>query len=119
MLKKKSNYLSILKLELEDLKTDIELLIKKCCEDKEEDNISNYVFMENLTLFNNEILGVNVFHTIIDDFASKIDEYSDLEEMIDKLKDTFMDKMKEFGVSKAIYLSILRKMDKVKSYVMQ
>lgn len=119
MLKKKNNYLAILKIELEDLKTDIELLIKKCCEDKEEDNISNYVFLENLTLFNNEILGVNAFNDIIDDFESKINEYTNVEEMIIKLKETFMDKMKEFGISKAIYLSILRKMDKVKSYVMQ
>ncbi|MDA3901213.1 MAG: hypothetical protein PF637_11930 [Spirochaetes bacterium] len=119
MLKKKKNYLVILKLELEDLTEDIDLLIKKCKEDKDDCAITNYVFMENLTLFKNEILGVDVFHDIIDEVSEHIDDYEDLDKMIDYLKSNFQEKMMEFGIAKAINLSILRKMDKVKSYVIQ
>lgn len=111
------NYLFILKLELKDLHDDIEMLMTSCKEDKENCAITNYVFLENLSLFKNEILGVDVFENIIDEINPH--DYSGLDELIVDLKGKFKEKMIEFGISKAIDLSILRKMDKVKRYVTQ
>ncbi len=111
------NYLFILKLELKDLHDDIEMLINTCKEDKENCAITNYVFLENLSLFKNEILGVDVFDKIIDSINPH--DYTDLDDLIQDLKILFQEKMVEFGIEKAIDLSILRKMDKVKRYVTQ
>ena len=111
------NYLFILKLELKDLQDDISLLIDACQREKEECRITNYVFLENLALFKNEILGVNVFESIIDQINPH--DYDNLDKLIDNLKKLFSEKMVEYGIERAIDLSILRKMDKVKRYVTQ
>jgi hypothetical protein len=111
------NYLFILKLELKDLHDDIELLMEAAAKDKETNEITNYVFLENLSLFKNEILGVDVFDKIIDSIDPH--EYEDLSILIEDLKSKFKIKMVEYGIEKAIDLSIIRKMDKVKKYVLQ
>ncbi|MFW6366963.1 MAG: hypothetical protein ACOC2H_10880 [Spirochaetota bacterium] len=112
-----SNYLFILKLELKDLHDDIDVLIEACRKERESCLITNYVFMENLSLFQNEILGVDVFEKIIEN--TNPHDYGSLDELIEDLKDKFQRKMVEYGIAKAINLSILRKMDKVKRYVTQ
>lgn len=115
MIEKKKNYLIILKLELEDLLEDIKLLIQQCEVEKKADCITDYVFLENLVFFKNEILGVDAFSKIIDNID--VTTYEELDSLIGDLKVKFEKEMNENGVSKAIHLSILRKMDKVKSYV--
>lgn len=111
------NYLFILKLELNDLYDDIQMLMDECQKEKEKYRITDYVFMENLSLFKNEVLGVNVFHNIIDSVDPH--DFDNLDELIGYLKERFRTKAADCGIEKAIDLSISRKMDKVKKYVTQ
>ena len=62
----KKHYLEILRIELEDLREDLQLLIDECQRNRENGKITDYVFLENVTLFKNELLGVDEFFKIID-----------------------------------------------------
>ena len=115
MIQKIENYLKILYLELEDLEMDIELLISECKKEREEDIITNYVFLENLSLLKNELLGLKDFRIIVDEV--KPGEYENLEALVDHLRNSFKKKIEDHALSKAIVLYINRKLEKVAKYV--
>jgi hypothetical protein len=117
MREKNKNYLSILSIELLDLQTDIEALIENCTHEKEHGTMTEHVFMSNLTLFRNELLGVNVFGKIVDN--TDPGGFPTLDEMIDYLKKRFDHEIRACGLSRAIYYYTERKMDKVARYVNQ
>ena len=79
------NYLTILRIELDDLSTDIEHLIQECSEGLEHGFISQNVFMQNLATFKNELLGVHSFQKILDTLQPE--EYSDLDSFIEDCSD--------------------------------
>jgi len=117
MIEKRKNYLNILRMELEDLHEDIDNLIRECAEQKEDCEITNYVYMENLANLKNEMLGLDVFAKIID--STDPESYATLDEMISALKVVFAERMSEYGIINAIRLLVERKLEKVKKYVMQ
>ena len=110
-------YISILRIELKDLQEDIEVLIQKCTEERERGNLTNYVFMENLALFKNELLGVDAFGRILDETDPKA--YDALDEMVEDLKQKFQAKVKASGLAEAINVYVERKLRKVARYVTQ
>lgn len=115
MQKKKEMFLEILILELDDLNEDIKVLIKECEEKYFHEEISNYVFMENLAVLNNELFGVTGFKQDVKDVNP-----GDFEEL-DDLKDFLMDKLEkrinEKGIAYSINILVERKMNKVINYV--
>ena len=117
MLNKRKNYLRIMAIELEDLTRDIERLIELCNREREAGRFTNYVFMENLATFKNELLGVNAFGRILD--TTDPERFSDLEAMIDHLKGSFAEKVRACGLVEAVNICIRRKLDKVARYVTQ
>jgi len=117
MRNEKESYLSILKAELKDLQRDIEFLIEQSEKEKEAGKITNYVFMENLALFRNELLSVNAFDRVIDE--TDITKFDDLPKLIDHLKDCFRAMVKDAGLAKAINIPVERKMNKVADYVLK
>ncbi len=108
-------YLSILKIELNDLYEDIEVLIEQCTQERESGRITNYVFMENLALFKNELLGVDAFEKIVR--GTDPAAYGSLDEMLDHLKACFNDKIRSSGFPEVIRIYIERKLEKVRQYV--
>ena len=110
-------YISILRIELKDLQEDIEVLIEKCTEERERGNLTNYVFMENLALFKNELLGVDAFGRILDETDPKA--YDALDEMVEELKQKFQAKVKASGLAEAINVYVERKLREVARYVTQ
>jgi len=115
MPKIKEKYLSILRVELEDLQEDIETLIKQTTKEREAGNLTNYVFLENLALFRNELLGVDAFGTILEQLVP--DDFATLDEMVDHLKIAFRAKVKACGLAEVIDVYVERKLDKVQQYV--
>ena len=113
----KEKYLAILRIELEDLHEDIEGLIRHATEERESGHLTNYVFMENLALFKNELLGVDAFDRILDELD--LETFATLEEMVAYLKTDFREKVKSVGLAEAIDVLVERKLDKVLHYVTQ
>ena len=110
-------YLAILKIEMADLHDDIQVLIDECTKEREQGGLTNYVFMENLALFKNELLGVDAFQKVIDD--TDIGSFPTLDEMVDHLTVTFREKAKVCGLAEVINIYVARKLDKVRKYVTQ
>ena len=113
----KQNYLAILRIELEDLSTDIERLINECTQGLQKGNISENVFMQNLATFKNELLGVHSFQHIIDGIHTE--DYETLDDMIDDIRDQFQHLIRSHGLVRAIQVYVNRKLDKVAQYVQQ
>lgn len=113
----KKNYIKILKLELEDLEIDIERLIESCEEASEYSDLSENVFLENLALFKNELLAVNVFENMLD--KVDIEQFDNLDDMVQFIKNSFEEKVRILGFAKAINRYVERKLIKVADYVTQ
>jgi len=110
-------YLSILRLELEDLHEDIEVMIEACTKEKEKGRLTNYVFMENIALFKNELLGVDAFGKIVDETDTAA--FDTLEAMVNHLKMRFKEKIRTAGLAEVICIYVDRKLEKVQKYVTQ
>jgi len=112
---KKRLYLKILKVELEDLRMDIEQLIDESKKEKQDGELPECVVTANLSLFKNELLGVKSFEHIIDHIHP--DDYESLDEMVDYLKQEFRKQIKTAGFAEAVAIYIDRKLNKVARYV--
>ncbi len=109
-----ARYLNILKIELEDLQTDIafsEELLQKKFDDQE---ITHYVFLENLSTFNAELMGIREMENEID---SLVDKYDSLDELVADVYKFFEDKVRAAGLPEVVFVLIKRKLDKVYQYL--
>ncbi len=107
-------YLKILKIELEDLETDIafsEELLKQKYDDHK---ISNYVFLENLSTFKAELIGIRRMELEIDALSGK---YESLDDLVKDVYIYFENKIKEAGLPDVVFVLIKRKLDKVYKYL--
>ena len=114
---RKKHYLQILRIELEDLREDLELLIDECNKRYEKEAITEHVFLANLALFKNELLGVDEFYRIMDE--TDPETFDTLESMVEYLRTCFREKIKQYGIAEAVNICIERKLEKVAKYVTQ
>lgn len=115
MLKKREAFLKILCIELEDLDDDIQVLITECEKKYCNEEISNYVFLENLALLRNELFGVESF---IDDVKSTTPtDFETIDNLIQGLMEKLESRIQEKGIAHSIVSFIDRKMNKVKRYI--
>lgn len=117
MRKIKKYYLKILQIELEDLKDDIQLMIENCGKDHNSGKITERVHRENVTLFNNELLGIDEFSNIISHTDPEL--FEDLDALISHLRKVFNEKRRINEIANAINICIERKLEKVAEYVTQ
>ncbi len=111
------NYLRIMSIELDDLREDIKFLIGECKLKRDEDKITNYVYLENIALYNNELHALDAFEKII--ARTEAGEFGTLEELIDFLKKEFVEKARTSGYARVIHLLVDRKIQKVAKYICQ
>ena len=109
------NFLEILKLELDDLNEDIQTLKQECEYKLKKGVITNYVHMENMALYDNELHAVNAFRRIVE--VSEPDSFHSLDDLVIHINETFRTVMKACGYAEAGRISIERKMLKVAKYV--
>ena len=96
MIKIKQNYLTILELEFDDLKEDINILMDEDAHLRDDKKVSHYVFMENLATLSREIIELDAFSEILTSLDVKA--YKDLDEMIEALKMEFLTIMKKYAM---------------------
>ncbi len=111
----KQKYINILRIELKDLELDIEHLIQNCDKEKKESDLPAYIYLENLALFKNELLGLSVFDQILDDVQP--DSFSSLEKMIEYLTKRCHEKIDAHGLAEAVNNYVDRRLQKVAKYV--
>jgi hypothetical protein len=110
-------YLKILAIELEDLESDITFLIEKYKQRRKDKEISDYVFLENLVVLNNEICGISSFKKILNKFDPA--SYTTIEAFLDDVKTAFRKQINECGLPEGIFMIIERKIMKVYTYIHQ
>lgn len=111
-----NKYIHILEIELDDLESDLNLLIQTHLQKKENEKITNYVFLENLAVIKNEISGIEQFKQILNEIVP--DEYTDLDDFTKDLENRFKACVHRSGFVEAVYSFVEKKMKKVIKYVM-
>ncbi len=112
---KNISFLKILVIELEDLDEDIQILIKKCEEQHIKEEISEYVFLENLAVLQNELFGVAGFIEEVKEVNP--DDFNTTEELKSYLLKKLAQRVKEKGLVHSIIPLVERKMNKVGIYL--
>ncbi len=113
----KRKYIQILKIELEDLHDDIAMYIEQISKDAKCGDITNYVFMENLALMNNETVGIGIVNKYLD--SINVDDYADINALMEKIKSDLRKKLEDDGIAFALNVYLERKLKKVSLYVSQ
>ncbi len=107
-------YLKILKIELEDLENDISFSEELLRQKHDEHKITDYVFLENLSTFKSELLGIREMENEIDNL---IDKYDSLDDLVKDVYKFFEDKVRDAGLPEVVFVLIKRKLDKVYQYL--
>ena len=115
MIQQKTAFLRILKVEMDDLEKDIELLIQEYTQKHDNDQMTNYVFNENLALLQRELFGLKGFREEI--AAMEPGEEKSLEELREHLDNRLKERVLEKGLPNAILLLMERKIGKVVDYI--
>jgi len=110
-----NKFISIFRIELEDLREDINDLIEILEKRKDCQEITNYVYMENKGVLLNEIASVKE----LVDSISTIDacQYESVEEMIADVHKIIETRIQELDLPEAVHDMVQRKFDKVCKYV--
>jgi hypothetical protein len=110
-------FISILEIELKDLQDDIQMIMADTEVKKHHDEISNYVYMENLQLLNKELFDVDgVIHKL-----RKLDpaDYVSQKEVSDFLLKDLKSKVERKLIPPVLLSMVERKFDKVVTYITQ
>jgi len=109
------HFLTILTMELEDMKEDLEALTRHCAAQKEQGEISDYVFRENIAVYKNLSSGVGCLMETLQHIAC--DQYADIPELISELQTICRERLTERGLSGGMARTFRRKMEKVARYL--
>lgn len=111
----KRKYLRLLALEIEDLREDIEALIRDTESRMARDEITRYVCLENLAILRNDILSVENVERILEQVHAE--EYESLESLVSDLERRFSEGLAGRGFPEAPLLVIRRKLGKLAQFV--
>ncbi len=108
-------FIKIFKVELEEIRNDIELLVEIYKERYSSREITHYVEMENEALLSREIHCIEKLVPELDKFDA--DQYEDKESFINGLSDFLKSFVEENQFPRAVFLLAERKMQKVIKYI--
>ena len=115
MREKLNKYLKVLRIELEDMEEDLSIMRELYGQRERRDEITEYVFLENVSLLKSVISGIEVLNRSIDDIPR--DEFADLDELVDYVDRLFRDRTAHAGYPEAVYSLVRRKLTKVSRYI--
>ena len=107
-------FLEILRIELEDLIFDLEFNETVLAKRLKEHEITEYVFLENISLLKREILGIEKIKRMLNDSSVEVETIEDLKELVENY---FHDEIKSAGLPNVVFLLVNRKLDKVVKYM--
>jgi hypothetical protein len=111
-----NKFISIFRIELEDLEQDINDLLEILEQRKDSQEITNYVYLGNKGVLLNEI---SCIRELLDTLSS-IDayEYPSVEIMITEVRNMLFDRIRNCGAPEVVHQLVERKFEKVCTYVM-
>ena len=110
----KQKFLDILKVELNDLETDLDLLVDEYKKRKKNNEITDYVFLENLAVLKREMYGIDNLIEAVD--SVKSDTFSNLDDMAEEIKKRIAETIAHHDLSEALLSLSERKMKKAQRY---
>jgi hypothetical protein len=110
-----TRFIQILRIELDDLKDDIDQLLEACRREREKHELGDHVYLENLAVFKSELLGIGAFSEILDD--TDPESFETLEGMIEELGRAFKAEIESRGLAPAVNVAVERKIAKVAKYL--
>ncbi len=114
MKRKIKKYFEILQIELDDLIVDLEFSKSVLEQRLEKHEITEYVFLENLSLLKKEILGVEELQEILD---SSVEELRSIEDIKAVVEDYFQKSIKAAGLPNVVLELVNNKLEKVSKYM--
>ena len=117
MKEKLRKYLKILKIEFEESIEYLGYLLEVHRFRQGQGEITNYVYLENVTVLKNEVSGIKNFLGIIN--LLEADDFEDLESLIMHLEKRAAENVKHFSYPKAVLIMCQRKLEKVKRFVLE
>jgi len=111
----KRKYLKLLKIELEDLSEDLEIMLDLNSDKKDRREITNYVYMENLSLLQREIACVKDLMTYCD--TVEVGQPNNLEELTGIYCRCLQERAQESDYPKAVTHLVNRKIKKIAGYL--
>ena len=115
MREKYRKYLKVLRIELEDLEEDL-LLMAQIYQQREKDSeITDYVFLENVSLLQSEISGIEQILKSLGTIEG--DSFGTLDEMVEHVDSVFRQKTEDANFPEAVYALVKRKLAKVSAYI--
>lgn len=112
-----NKYKKILKIELEDLEMDIGALAELYEKRRTEREITNYVFLENISLIQHEVSCLKLFLRELN--GVDLARFQDLQEMVGDIQEKFRKRSRECSFPDAICRMVERKIEKASRYVME
>jgi hypothetical protein len=114
MVRKPGYFLKILLLELKDLEEDIELLMEKLTKSHEKDEVTNYVFMQNLSLMQREIFGIEGFFSELEGLRS--DDFETVDDIAEAITRKMEVYCKEHFLPTSCEVVMRRKIEKIVAF---
>ncbi|MBI9106313.1 MAG: hypothetical protein JEZ04_06160 [Spirochaetales bacterium] len=111
---KARKYLEILMIELEDLIIDLEFGEEVLLKRLEKQEITEYVFKENIGLLKKEVLGIEKLRKVV---AAAGTEKRTIEELKTLLAVYFAKEIKAAGLPNIVFLLVNRKLEKITRYM--
>jgi hypothetical protein len=110
-----TKFVRVLRVELEDLEADIELVVEENYRRLQAHTETERVCRENVATLRNEEFGIRHFVEILDELD--VDDYDNLDHLIATIRSRFHDVIERCGLARATIRFADRKIAKVKHYV--
>jgi len=111
----KERFLALLRMELEDMKEDLAALMKHCAAQKEQGEISEYVYRENMAVYENLHAGVGCLARTLAEVEH--DEYPDIPSLITGIEGRCREQLTERVLPGGMAGTLKRKMEKITTYL--
>ena len=111
----KEHFLRLLHMELEDMQEDIEALKRHCAAQREQGQISDYVFRENMAAYDN--FAADLVHLMRTFDAVEHEEAADIPALIACLRGRCEAHLADRGLGRGLVTTLARKMQKIARYL--
>ena len=115
MRQKLEKYLKVLRIELEDIETDLEMMAEVYNQREKRGEITDYVFLENVSVLKSEISSIDSIISRIEDEHSE--EFQDLGAFVEHLDSIFRERTEHASYPQGVYDLVKRKLTKVQRYI--
>ena len=111
----KEHFLTLLNMELEDMKHDLEALRQHAAAQQQERAISDRVFRENMAVYENLSAAVDCLSTSL--AHVNLDEYEDIPALTEGIEAKCRARLVELGHASGMAGTLKRKMEKIARYL--